>query len=183
MTLKTRAAVLNGVRGEFSVAEAEVPELAPGTMIVRQELCGICGTDVHVFQGHMPSVPMPVVLGHEVVGEIVALGEGVTEDATGRPSRSATASASSRGCRPPNDFFNLIAHQPTIAAARGAYGFAAASMAHLPLAVTGGYAQYLYLVPGHRCLPNGRRGCGRRERARTARGRRSRRQPPDLRHR
>ncbi len=148
MTLTTRAAVLNGVRGEFSVAEAAVPELAPGTMIVRQELCGICGTDVHVFQGHMASVPMPVVLGHEVVGEIVALGEGVTADATGRPLKVGDRVGVKPGLPPANDFFNLISHQPTIAAPRGAYGFAAASMKHLPLAVTGGYAQYLYLVPG-----------------------------------
>jgi len=147
MTLKTRAAVLDGVRGTFSVAEAEVPELAPGAMILRQELCGICGTDVHVYQGHMPSVPMPVVLGHEVVGEIVALGEGVTEDATGRSLAVGNRVGLKPGLPPANDFFNAVTHQLSIAAGRGAYGFAAASMAHLPLAVTGGYAQYLYLVP------------------------------------
>ena len=73
MGLTSRAAVLDGVKGNFSMAEAAVPEAAPGSIIVRQEMCGICGTDVHVFQGHMASVPMPVVLGHEIVGTIVAL--------------------------------------------------------------------------------------------------------------
>ena len=120
MTLKTRAAVLDGVRGTFSVAEVEMPELVPGAMILRQELCGICGTDVHVYQGHMPSVPMPVVLGHEVVGEIVALGEGVTEDATGRPLAVGNRVGLKPGLPPANDFFNAVTHQLSIAAGRGA---------------------------------------------------------------
>ncbi len=149
MAYTSRAATLDGVRGGFSVREAPVPEPEPGAMIVRQELCGICGTDVHVFQGHMPSVPMPVVLGHEIVGEIVALGDGVERDATGR----ALAVGDRIGIKPGlpiavDDYHGSIALQPTIGQGRGAYGFAPTSMAHLPLPVTGGYASHQYVVPG-----------------------------------
>ena len=83
MGLISRAAVLDGVRGNFSISEAAVPDPQPGSLIIKQDLCGICGTDVHVYQGHM-AVPSPAVLGHEIVGRIAALGEGVTTDSTGR---------------------------------------------------------------------------------------------------
>ena len=75
MGLISRAAVLDGVRGNFSITEAPVPDLKPGSLILKQDLCGICGTDVHIYQGHM-AVPAPTVLGHEIVGTIAALGEG-----------------------------------------------------------------------------------------------------------
>ncbi len=148
MGLTSRAAVLDSVRGNFSVAEAAVPEPGPGSVIVRQEMCGICGTDVHVFQGHMKSVPMPVVLGHEIVGTIVALGEGVTTDSTGRPVKEGDLIGIKPGVSDNSDFFGSMAFQPTLSAGFGAYGFAAVGMKHLPLEVTGGFAGYQWLIPG-----------------------------------
>ncbi len=44
-------------------------------MLVRPRLVGVCGSDLHSFTGHQPFVRYPVVPGHEVVGEIVAVGE------------------------------------------------------------------------------------------------------------
>ena len=96
----------------------------------------------------MPRRTPPRVMGHEFAGTIEALGEGVTEDGTGRPIKVGDRIGIKPGLPPANDFFSTVAYQPTVAAGRGAYGFAAASMKHLPLAVTGGYAQYVYLVPG-----------------------------------
>lgn len=150
MGLTGRAAVLDGVRGNFSITEAVVPDPAPGSIIVRQELCGICGTDVHVYQGHMPAVPSPVVLGHEIVGTIVALGEGVTVDCTGRPLAEGDLVGIKPGVSDPLDYYATIAAQPTLSGGMGAYGFASATMRHLPLAVTGGFASYQWLIPGTR---------------------------------
>jgi L-iditol 2-dehydrogenase len=148
MGLTSRAAVLDGVKGNFAVAEAAVPEAAPGSIIVRQEMCGICGTDVHVFQGHMASVPMPVVLGHEIVGTIVALGEGVTADCTGRPLTEGDLVGIKPGVSDNTEFYGSIAHQPTLSPGLGSYGFAARTLNHLPLPVTGGFASYQWLIPG-----------------------------------
>lgn len=147
MGLVSKASVLDAVKGGFMITEAEVPEPGPGAIIVRQELCGVCGTDVHVYQGHMPSVPMPVVLGHEIVGTIVALGEGVTTDGTGRPLAEGDLIGIKPGVSDTSGFYGSEVFQPTLSPGKGAYGFAAASMKHLPLEVTGGFAQYQYIIP------------------------------------
>jgi len=50
----------------------------PGQILLRTEAVGLCGTDLHILRGRFP-VPAPIVLGHETVGIVEALGEGVTE--------------------------------------------------------------------------------------------------------
>lgn len=67
---------------EFDLREYAVPEPAPGTLLLRQELAGICGTDLHNWQKGFPE---EIQLGHENVGVIEALGEGVTHDYVGQP--------------------------------------------------------------------------------------------------
>lgn len=63
----------------FSVSEVESEAPAPGEVQVKVAYCGICGTDVHIYHGMMDKrVRMPQTIGHEMSGEITALGEGVT---------------------------------------------------------------------------------------------------------
>jgi L-iditol 2-dehydrogenase len=45
-----------------------------GEVLVKVDLCGICGTDAHLFRGELSEAEPPVVLGHEISGEIVELG-------------------------------------------------------------------------------------------------------------
>ncbi|HEX3791755.1 MAG TPA: zinc-binding alcohol dehydrogenase family protein [Pseudonocardiaceae bacterium] len=52
-----------------------VPEPAPGELLVRVLVCGVCRTDLHVAEGDLPAHLPGVVPGHEVVGEVVAVGE------------------------------------------------------------------------------------------------------------
>lgn len=57
---------------------------APGQVQIRVSHCGICGTDLHIFHGHMDHrVRAPQVIGHEMSGEIVAAGDGVEGFAAG----------------------------------------------------------------------------------------------------
>ncbi len=148
MALTSRAATLEGVRGRFSLTEAAVPDPAPGSIVVRQELCGVCGTDVHIYHGHMPAVPSPVVLGHEIAGTVVACGAGVTTDSTGRPLAEGDLIGVKPGVSDTGDFFGVIAGQPTLSPGLGAYGFASATLRHLPLEVTGGFASHQWIIPG-----------------------------------
>ena len=72
-----RAVVVEGP-GEIAVRQVPAPELvAPGDALVRVSLAGICGTDLHVVAGHFRGVAPGSIVGHEFVGEVVAVGAGV----------------------------------------------------------------------------------------------------------
>jgi propanol-preferring alcohol dehydrogenase len=58
------------------LVELPVPEPGPGELLVRVLACGVCRTDLHVVEGDLPEHRARVVPGHEVVGEVVALGPG-----------------------------------------------------------------------------------------------------------
>jgi len=51
----------------------------PGEVRVKVGACGVCRTDLHVVDGDLPDIPYPIIPGHEVVGRIDALGEGVED--------------------------------------------------------------------------------------------------------
>jgi len=69
---------------EFEIREFTVPEVEPGRTLVKQELGGICGTDLHIFHGAMDArVAMPLIMGHEMSGTVEALGAGATGLALG----------------------------------------------------------------------------------------------------
>lgn len=57
--------------------------LAPGDVLVRVELAGVCGTDVHLHRGEL-KVPLPLIMGHETTGFVVETG-GLVSDWLGRP--------------------------------------------------------------------------------------------------
>lgn len=79
-----KAAVLDRPMGTFSVDEFRVPELAPGTVLLRMELAGCCATDAHAYLGQWTAVEFPVVMGHENVGIVEAIAPGGKQDFLGR---------------------------------------------------------------------------------------------------
>jgi L-iditol 2-dehydrogenase len=70
--------------GKIIIEDVDVPSPEPGQVRVAVRVCGICGTDVHAFQGYHPFISAPVVPGHEFSGEIDALGQGVKGLAVGQ---------------------------------------------------------------------------------------------------
>lgn len=79
--MKITAAIAR--RGEpFVLEECELGEPRAGEILVRVLACGVCHTDL-AARDHDLGTPLPAVLGHEGVGEILALGEGVDEFAVG----------------------------------------------------------------------------------------------------
>ncbi len=64
---------------ELSVREAPDPKPGPNEVLIEVAACGICGTDQHIFEGDFGG-PLPLIGGHELVGEIVALGANIVED-------------------------------------------------------------------------------------------------------
>ena len=67
-------------KGSFEVRQAPELHPGPGEVVIKNMVCGVCGTDVHIFHGEPGSADVnpPVVLGHEYSGEVVEVGEGVT---------------------------------------------------------------------------------------------------------
>lgn len=67
-------------KGSFEVRQAPELHPGPGEVAIKNMVCGVCGTDVHIFHGEPGSADVnpPVVLGHEYSGEVVEVGEGVT---------------------------------------------------------------------------------------------------------
>jgi alcohol dehydrogenase, propanol-preferring len=70
--------------GRVEAAERPVPEPGTGEVRVRVRACGVCRTDLHVVDGELPDVPIPITPGHEVVGVVEAVGSGVTDVAIGQ---------------------------------------------------------------------------------------------------
>ncbi|MCB2047906.1 MAG: zinc-binding dehydrogenase [Novosphingobium sp.] len=65
--------------------DVEVPAPEPGGVLLRVVIAGVCGTDAHRLNGDIPAPPAPVAFGHEGIGRIEALGEGVSTDTSGEP--------------------------------------------------------------------------------------------------
>ena len=78
MVLREKAA------GKVTAAELPRPEPGPGQIRVKVAACGVCRTDLHVVDGDLPEPKLPIVPGHEIVGSVDALGEGVEGFAPGQ---------------------------------------------------------------------------------------------------
>ena len=72
-----RAMVLGRAGERLAMEERPDPKPGPGEIRVRVEACGVCRTDLHVVDGELPDPKLPIVPGHEIVGRIEAVGEGV----------------------------------------------------------------------------------------------------------
>jgi L-iditol 2-dehydrogenase len=79
-----RAAVLFGPR-DMRVVDRRVPVPGPDEVLVRVAMCGTCGTDLKIFDGHFPQTPPPgdFTPGHEWTGTVAAVGSRVDEFAPG----------------------------------------------------------------------------------------------------
>ncbi|KUP97234.1 Zn-dependent alcohol dehydrogenase [Thermobifida cellulosilytica] len=78
----TLAAVVRAPGEPVHTAEVALPDVGPGQVRVRMAAAGVCHSDLSLASGRLAH-PMPAVLGHEGAGQVVALGEGVTDLAVG----------------------------------------------------------------------------------------------------
>jgi S-(hydroxymethyl)glutathione dehydrogenase/alcohol dehydrogenase len=77
MTIKARAALLHGINEPLRIEEVELNEPGPGEVLVEIKAAGICHSDLHIIEGHIPT-GFPSLLGHEAGGVVVRCGPGVT---------------------------------------------------------------------------------------------------------
>jgi L-iditol 2-dehydrogenase len=78
-----KAAVLREP-GRFEIEDRPIPVPGRDEVLIRISRVGICGTDMHIFNGHYAADSLPMVPGHEFTGRVHAIGEGVTGLEIGR---------------------------------------------------------------------------------------------------
>jgi propanol-preferring alcohol dehydrogenase len=72
-----KAMVLNRPGERLRLLELPMPEPAAGQILLRVKACAVCRTDLHVVDGELPEPKLPIVPGHEIVGEVARAGRGV----------------------------------------------------------------------------------------------------------
>src|SRR3984893_10302146 len=142
--------------GHYEIREYPLPDPAPGCVLVKMEVSGICGTDKHTYQGYTGqyggggtprTVPFPIIQGHENVGTIAAIGgDGRYTDFEGIPLRAGDrvvvgANVSCGECYYCRHDFPYYCCENTTD-----YGnnLSAKNSPHL----FGGWSQYIYVLPG-----------------------------------
>ena len=75
MEKKMKAAVLIAPNQPLAIEQLQISKPGPHEVLIRTAACGLCHSDLHVIGGAI-AFPLPCVLGHEVAGEIVEVGEG-----------------------------------------------------------------------------------------------------------
>jgi alcohol dehydrogenase, propanol-preferring len=74
-----RAMLLEKIGQPLRIADVPMPRPGPGQLLLRVRACAVCRTDLHVIDGELPKPKLSLVLGHEIVGIVEGLGEGVEQ--------------------------------------------------------------------------------------------------------
>jgi L-iditol 2-dehydrogenase len=144
----SRAAVLTKFGEPLEIRELPIPsELEQGALLVKIEAASVCGSDVHLWNGTLggsQAMELPVIPGHEMVGNIVRFGAGAQKDSFGQPlsigDRILFTHSSCGSC-----FQCTLANEPTLCSNRKYYMF---TNCENPPYLVGGFAEYCYVFPG-----------------------------------
>src|SRR5918999_2810072 len=71
-----RAMVLDAPRAPLREAELPAPEPGPGELLLEVSVCAVCRTDLHIVDGELSDPKLPLVIGHQIAGEVAAVGAG-----------------------------------------------------------------------------------------------------------
>lgn len=138
-----RVAVYDAPGAPFHLVDYPLRQPAPGEVLVKNRMATICRSDIHTWQGHRPG-PCPGLLGHEIIGDIVALGEGVSQDMRGDPLRVGDRITWSEYFIPGSNYYTDVLDLPQKSRGVDKYGHMAATT---PPHHHGGFGEYCYVVP------------------------------------
>jgi propanol-preferring alcohol dehydrogenase len=79
-----RAMLLEAQRQPLKLADVPVPQPGAGQVLLKVHTCGVCRTDLHVLDGDLTEPKLPLILGHQIVGTVVQLGQGVDQFGLGQ---------------------------------------------------------------------------------------------------
>ncbi|MEA3296540.1 MAG: zinc-dependent alcohol dehydrogenase family protein [candidate division Zixibacteria bacterium] len=94
-----RAMILDKPGDPLRVADLPEPSPGPGELLLHVSVCGVCRTDLHVVDGDLTEPKLPIIPGHQIVGRVIRLGEGVTQFHRGDRVGVPWLGGSCRQCR------------------------------------------------------------------------------------
>ena len=74
-----RAMVLDTSKQPLQLRDVPKPRPGRGQLLVRVSTCAVCRTDLHVVDGELPNPKLPLILGHQIVGQVEEIGEEMWE--------------------------------------------------------------------------------------------------------
>jgi len=142
--MTAKAAVFNGVGKPFQIREFPLTKVESGGTLVKISMSTICGSDLHTWHGKREA-HLPVILGHEIIGEIEEISADITEDVVGNQLAVGdritwTIMASCGRC-----YYCRMKRIPQKCIHLFKYGHASCQN---PPYLNGGLAEYIYLRPG-----------------------------------
>jgi threonine dehydrogenase-like Zn-dependent dehydrogenase len=138
--MNAKAMVLERFNEPLVLKAFPVPRLKEGEVLVKVEAAGVCGSDVHQWEGRDPRIRLPMILGHEGAGEVAEL-NGEKKDIYGTPLRTGDKVLWSRGVTCGHCYFCRVKMEPSLCSNRWVYGIHTTCAE--PPYLTGNYAEYL----------------------------------------
>ena len=145
MSTVAQSVVLRTFHEPVNLETADVPDPEPGAIVVKVTHSGVCGTDIHLSHGNLP-IPIPVVLGHEGIGEVWKLGDGVDRDFAGAPLGIGDSVTWMSGVSCGKCHWCVIEKERTLCENRKIYGINRSFDTWPKL--SGSWAEYIYLEAG-----------------------------------
>ena len=119
--MEAKVAVLEKFNEPLAIETFPLPELREGEILVKVEAAGVCGSDVHMWEGKDPRIRLPMILGHEGVGEIVEM-KGEKKDVYGLPLRVGDKVLWNRSITCGHCYFCKVKMEPSLCPDRWVYG-------------------------------------------------------------
>jgi propanol-preferring alcohol dehydrogenase len=108
-----RAMLLDAPGRSLRLAELPIPTPEPGQVLLKVNACGVCHTDLHIMDGELTQPKLPLVLGHQIVGTVVATGSGATRFHSGERVGVPWLGATDGTCRYCNRGQENLCDHPT----------------------------------------------------------------------
>jgi putative phosphonate catabolism associated alcohol dehydrogenase len=139
-----RAAVYAAPNAPFEIREYPLRPPGPGELLVRVSMSTICRSDIHSYQGRRPN-PCPGILGHEIIGRVIELGQGVQTDLRGDPVRPGDRITWTEYFHHGASVYRDLYDMPQKCRGVEKYGHESADQ---PPHLIGGFADHCYVLPG-----------------------------------
>ena len=139
-----RAVVYEAPNTPFVIREYPVRDVQPGEVLVHITMSTICRSDIHSYQGRRPN-PCPGILGHEIIGIIDQIGEGISNDLRGEPLSVGDRVTWTEFFHHGESHYRDIHDMPQKSPGLRKYGH---DLVEDDPHFLGGFADYCYILPG-----------------------------------